>query len=156
MNVKCLAQCLLQLRLNQCSFLFSLLLNYKEGMRWWEKRSQKGGGQGEALSGLQCDMQVAPTLLEQEEKLVLTDQLGRREAFYLKTLSSPLSQGQHWGLGGTRRDNPAPLLLLSNGGQSSIPRSPSWSEESVLENDPSLNLAFLPLYHGQFLIILFF
>ena len=32
------------------------------------KRSQKGDGQGEALS--ECNMQVTPTLLEQEEKLV--------------------------------------------------------------------------------------
>lgn len=29
----------------------------------------------------ECNMQVTPTLLEQEEKLLLTNQLGRREVF---------------------------------------------------------------------------
>lgn len=55
------------------------------------KRSQKGDGQGEALS--ECNMQETPTLLEQEEKLLLTNQLGRREVFPPRSSQLPSEQG---------------------------------------------------------------
>ena len=58
-----------------------MLKKKKEPKGRWARRSP-------VLS--ECNMQVTPTLLEQEEKLLLTNQLERREVFPLSEHPAPL------------------------------------------------------------------
>lgn len=80
-------------------FIFLLpAIKLERWHEWWEKRSHKGGWQGEALSALECNILVLPW--EEEEKLSLTEHLGRKEAFHLCAPALPWAWASAEGVGG--------------------------------------------------------